>query len=568
MAATGSTRSEETATLKTLILAILLCPVLVVLLRSRQVATALKNRSRPLRRVVAILAVVLVMLPIAGGVYAASTERIIFHDEATVLATTAAFWHGQPIYPPQSAPVDYALLYGPSTYLAYLPPMLMGAARIGMYQLWVVAALALTLIVFYCSVRPAFGALPALCATALLSIFIDFTNQNEWAIKGDVWILFFSAAALLAALRLPRWSAAALVALSGAFLIDLKATLLPAALLPVVLLWERDREYRFPAIVSACSIPLLALAPFAVPGISLSEYSAQLLNATRHGFSSPLLAENIKFAAVMLLPTVGLLWFLAQDGKAGLYKWLKRRRSYLFLTGITLIVAVSTGSKNGAGPWHCMALAIPLAFINVEIWHTAAPPPHRFAQLFENSRSGVLIAIALVLIVSAARQLEIGLELRHTGDPQYAAVSMPELEKDLVAIIRRYPNERLQMGYSDTRHYDFTFVRPLLQIYGSPLFIDPDARNEEGLIGRPVSAPVMAALRNCEISLWILPHGGEPFSMDALYYLDPYFLVHPTSGKQLYPDSFRLTFLKHYQQIPSMDRNFDLWKCRKPAALN
>lgn len=543
--------------MRSLLLCVLLCPAFVALMRRLPLARTLVFHLPAFQRAAAVFAVLLVALPVAGGLYAASTGRIVFHDEATVLAITAAFWHGQPLYPAASAPVEYGLLYGPATYFAYLPPLILGATRIEAYQAWVVAALALTLLVFYFTFRPTVGSLAAAGGTALLSLFVDFTNTSEWAIKGDIWILFFSAAALFAALRLPRWSSASLVALFGAVLIDLKATLLFAAILPVVLLWERSREYRLPAIVSTALIPVLTLAPFAAPGISLREYVAQLLIAGRHGFSLRLLAGNLVFSATMLLPMMALVWFFAKDCGAALAAWFKRRRTYLALAVVALAVAVSTGSKNGAGPWHCMAMAVPVAFVTTEIWQAGSVVGERGAPIFADYRIGALFAIVLVLVFSATRRLETGLEERYKAAPGFAAASIPELEDDLIAIISQYPGVRMQMGYSDTPHYDFTFVRPLLQIYGSPLFIDADARNEGDLEGRGVSAPVMAAMSDCEIGLWVLPHGGQPFSMDSLYYLD-----HTISLRDLYPTSFRLAFLEHYRRIPSPVRSFDLWRCK------
>lgn len=546
--------------MRKLLLVLLLWPLFTFLLRYGPAATVIRNESYRIQRIAVAFCLLLILLPIAGGIFTASTERIIFHDEATVLATTAAFRHGQPLYPLPGAPVEYGLLYGPSTYLVYLPPMLLGAERLGSYQLWVVTALALTFLVFYYTLQPQFGAPTAVCAVALLSIFVDFTTWNEWAIKGDPWILFFGALGFFAALRLSRWNAAAIVALAAAMLVDLKITLVFVAFLPMVLLWQRGREYRLPALVSIIAIPLLALAPFALPGISMHGYEAQLMEASKHGFSHRLFGQNLSFAFLLLLPGLGLLWFLKGGDQAAIHRWWRHRAFYLGLLGAATVVAVLTGAKNGAGAWHCMPLVIPLLFVDVELWQ-AGFAKRGFAQALAIPRSGLLLAIALVFVVTAFSKLALAIHQRHTESQGYVPVSVARLERGMAAIIRQFPNARLQMGYSDMPHYNYTFVRPLLQIHGNPLFIDADTRNEQDLAGVPVSPAVMAALSSCTIDIWILPHGGAPFSMES-----PYFLDHSVAQQALYPNSFRLAFLRHYQQISSVNPDFDLWRCRRTQA--
>ena len=69
----------------------------------------------------------LVGLLLVGGLAPVVTERMQFYEEATIVSTTAAFWHGQPIYVAPQAAAEYSLLYGPVTYLAYLPALWGGA---------------------------------------------------------------------------------------------------------------------------------------------------------------------------------------------------------------------------------------------------------------------------------------------------------------------------------------------------------------------------------------------------------------------------------------------------------
>ena len=121
------------------------------------------------------------------------------------------------------------------------------------------------------------------------------------------------------------------------------------------------------------------------------------------------------------------------------------------------------------------------------------------------------------------------------------------------------------MGYSDRTHYNLTFTRPLLQIRGNPLLLDANARNEADLVHKPLSPALLAALAQCKVQVWIIPKGGDPFSMLSPYYLDP-LVNHKGMNPDLYPESFRKVFQTHYVQISDPSRYFNLWVCRLPAA--
>ena len=258
----------------------------------------------------------------------------------------------------------------------------------------------------------------------------------------------------------------------------------------------------------------------------------------------------------MFLPSLGLLWMALNENLDATRSWLRRRAWYLIAFGIAALVATLTGAKNGAGPYHCMALAIPLLLVNTELWNTASLGRTKAVLLRPRSGAplwalgGCMLVIAISALIQAA-----GGSMHYF--PRSAPAPMPSVERDLIAIMKQYPTTTLQMGYSDTYHYYLTFMRPVLQMHGYPLFIDPDARNEADLIGKPLSPAVLGAMDRCEISIWIIPRGGEPFSMEA-----PYFVNRNVGDKSLYPESFRKLFFARYQHMPGNSQYFDLWECR------
>lgn len=528
-------------------------PVLVFLLRVPSVALRAK-RYLPTLYIAGLSVAVLVILATIGvGLLAAAEERVRFHDEPTVLCIAAAFLHGQSLYPTTGSPAEYALLYGPATYLVYTPPMLLGAVRLRVFQLWVTCALAGAYFFFFHMLRPRLGLRSALFFTGVLAVFVALLPDSELATKSDVWILLCSALGFWAAVRLPRWPAALVIAAAGAMLIDFKVTLPLVALLPCIVLGQRERLARTPAVLSLVAMPCLALLPFASPAISLAGYGEQLHAAGHHGCSPRLFGLNLRFTATMLLPLAAAFWLALTADKAKTFAWIRERKAFLLALAAAIVVADVTGAKIGAGPWHCMVVAVPLVWLTAHLGRMGVD--HGSTDI-EPSRlaPAMIVAVGLCGILLLVLRTAVGLRLHDpAGDVQ---VSMPAVEGDLLRLAREHAGVALQMGYSDEAHYNLSFVRPVLQILGSPLLLDADARNEATLVAAPPPPAVLVSLRQCTVKLWIVPK-GEPFSM-----ISPYFLEGSTHERDLYPEAFRSVFFNAYQKIPSGSAYFDLWACR------
>lgn len=523
-----------------------------------------KLRLAQLRLMWRILCGIFVLLVVGCGLVAVVTERIRFFEEATVLSTVAAFWHGQALYPSTQAPVEYGLLYGPVTYFMYLPPMMGGALRLWGYEAWALGALGGTFLLLFLALRRKFGVSVALGSAALLAANVARFTGNEWAIKADVWILLFSALSFWASSRLQSWTAACVIAVAGAMLVDLKATLLLIALLPFVLLWQRERSARVPVVVFALLLPLLALLPFSLPGVSLSNYVRLLLEYKSHATSARVLAINTQMTLIIFLPTFTLLWAAMSVAPRTACSWIRERSAYLVILIVACVVATVTGAKEGGGPWHCVVLVIPSLFVDAELWRLAAPT--ELPSLFQNPRRfAPILGVSLALFVTGLKLLAGGVKERLYDQPGDTPVSMRDVENDLLAISQRYPGETIQMGYSDRAHFNLTNVRPILYVRGNPLFVDPQARNEADVIGKPISPEVLNALARCKIQLWVIPKGAEPFSMESMYWLDP---TVDRKGMEaaLYPANFRQTFFEHYREIQQTSRYFNVWACQNTDA--
>lgn len=490
--------------------------------------------------------------------FAVAFKDQALHDETTILSGAAAYLHGYPLYPQSSAPVEYGLLYGPATYLVYTP-VLLPANHLTLPLLWAAMAFIAAIFVVFLSLRTRVPLLVTLGITvalvALLAPFLPYLLST----KGDAWIVLAMALGLPAARLRHKWIAALSIALLGAALTDLKFPLLLAGLLPCVMLWQRGKEFRAPAIVAAVLAPVLALAVFLLPGISMESYWEQVALASHHGLSPQVFLRILPFALYLLLPSICFAVLLGLRSRVALLGWAKSRAAYLVLLTGVFGVAIITGSKFGAGPWHLEVVCIPLVVLDAEmftlLWDLGAEAGVPFVRVL-----AVPFALGVVLFGNLLIGWQRGIKARVRGPELYVKVSMPQVEREAIDILRAHPGESFSMGYTDVAHYNLTSVRPLLQERGMPTLIDPVTRNEDDLAGKPMNPAVVQAVATCVMPHWILPREGDPFSMKSLYYLDG-----SITTPEMYPQSLRAAFFSHYHRV-SEGQYFAVWECNGQGA--
>lgn len=475
------------------------------------------------------------------------------HDQSTILSIAEAVRHGQTMYPGPQAPVEYGLLYGPATYILYIPALSLVSTRLTPALLTASATSGLAFLVVLLSLRRRFGWTMALAGTALMVAFVAPIFTFEWQARADPWILLSVALGLPAARLGNRWVAAVSLAILGALLADLKFPLIIVGLLPCAELWRR-RGGQIPAVIAVVLMPLLALTPFLTKEISLRGYVEQLAEASHHGFSGRLLAENLLFTLYLVLPSIFLMWGLWHRNPTFFRSWLRQRGVTLALLLAVLGIAELTGTKHGAGDWHLAVLCAPLAVLDtemfVELWKADRQDSVSLLRSF-----AVPAAFTIVLVGNIAIGWSRGWHSRTQGLAGTISVSVPDVERDLVAVLRRDATKQWVMGYTDNWNYSLTSVRPLLQVYGLPLVLDGVSRNEADMAHRPVSDQLSATVASCRYPDWILPRWGQPFSMESGYFLDG--SIHTP---ELYPVEFQRIFLAHYRPVES-SKYFTLWHC-------
>ena len=226
--------------------------------------------SRVAHRIYSLCGLLSVALFVLLSLLCLARSPFYWHDEPSILSNAAAYMHGQPLYLPPTAPAIYSLLYGPYTYLVYIPFFTLFHHPLGAIKLCILVFNLVNLALFYRILRlylspsAALGLLPI-----AISLLLDFASF-VFGLHADRWILFCCCAALLCSLLRYRGRGGWLPpALAVGFLcglsINFKLTVIPVVFVLLVILYRRS------GLRSALAAALLALvtcgAPFLLPGI-------------------------------------------------------------------------------------------------------------------------------------------------------------------------------------------------------------------------------------------------------------------------------------------------------------
>jgi hypothetical protein len=294
----------------------------------------------------------------------------------------------------------------------------------------------------------------------------------------------------------------------------------------------------------------VAVIPFAFRTVSLRNYIAWIDEASKHPLSAKLLAMNAVAAAILLAPVAIMFWRFhrAEPERARLD--LRRRWLLAAYFAASILGGMLTGSKLGAGRSHLNPGFILAAYLAALLWsrtrRTSANVRYAFA---------VYAVVLLVPALSQTRDLwRIGVERRAFANGVNA---------DLDDIVRTHPAQRVEMGYSETTAADTTvdplaLFAPRLVLAGNPDLADAGALFDMGLSKLPIPPATIAALRSCEVQVWLFPRDSAPFELTNTYAFD---MPMRFPERHLFNAEFREAFRATYSRTSS-GRYYDLWTCR------
>jgi hypothetical protein len=357
-----------------------------------------------------------------------------------------------------------------------------------------------------------------------------FEHASFWN-RPDSTATLAAAAALLCSVVVRRAILCGLlVGLATGVLINLKITGPLYALPAFALLWAGRGRAALPAAIAAAAVT--SAAPFfAYRNVSLGDYALWIRTSGANGLVFSSLRDNVQWALFLMLP-------LAPAFLEGTRRPL---RPMLIAIGIGMGATVVAASNPGAGPYHLLPFLPAIAYAAAAA-HGDLPTPAR------SSRTYRCAAAAFVVSLGASAVLQTAYFTWRAGrGPGTAIVA------DLNGVLERHPGAAIEMGYSSTGEQS-TFLRPVLVFRQGRYFLDAPAIQEFQLSGLPWPTATTLALERCDIDVWLIPRGGEPFTLKNRY--------HSAGYAPLFPLHFRLAFANRYELVASTTY-FDVWRCRR-----
>jgi len=456
---------------------------------------------------------------------------LIQQDEANIISISAATLRGLPMYhPPVSPDYSYSLMYGPNTFLIYTVPFVLG----GVHHFWimrgaiVLAAFSVCAALFFLLRRY----LSASNATALLAFPVSALLQrsdNSLSIRADIWIVLFSAIAILSTYLETETLAILLAGICGGIVVGLKITSSPALLFPLLLLYRKFGPRA--AIYSLLTIIAVSFAPFALPNISFHNYIAWILFTRSEGLSVVTVLRNLLFAIFLISPCLILELYVRR-----FHQSFRQRIPELLIILLCLVLAVLT-SKTGSGQhylWHI----IPCILFYI------AGAARDVSQTSAEDRT-----IPIYYIVIACTVFACGNIPRAYGYAKIALMppGVAVARKSIDKFLHEYRNHSsIQMGYGSVDGDYLAEVRYALIAKGQPYTIEGNtARFETKMLPFPVN--VLKNMKNCKDDVWLLPHAQTPFNL------------------WIFPDTLNRTFVQNYR-VDTTDGVYDAWVCNRAMA--
>jgi hypothetical protein len=478
----------------------------------------------------------------------------LWHDEPNILSIAAAYLHGQPMYHDPGAGDMVSLLYGPSTFLVYLPFLDLSSRPMLAIRLAGLAVNLANVTMLYLVLRRRISRPAALGMLPIAVAYLLSVPNHIFGVRGDQFLLLALAAALLCSVRLPPIPAALAMGTLAGFALNFKITVAPMVCLLLYLLWRR-RGWRCAAVAAALTAAAGA-GPFLFHGISLKNYIAWVALSRHQGFERQVLFANLLAAAFLLLP--GAILRLGARRRFGADASASFDRFSGILLLVSIVSCILTGAKNGAGPWHLLPL---LPFIMLWTADAAAcsgldSPQIASSTLHARQTAGAM-AIAAALVTLRASYRDLG--ILHPAGESLQRTFEAAAPIEIAAWINRFPGRNIAMGYGTQADDPRSSQRFRLALAGEGYFLDENALVESLKDRLPFSLELKQRILGCH-DIWLIPHTEKPFAT-----LQGGGIPNDTTPF-LFPDDIRNGFSSTHVLLASGD-SYDAWGCIQPTAL-
>jgi|GEM_PF-2270180 len=473
---------------------------------------------------------------------------LLFEDEANVLSIASAYFHGQPMYTVSNSDTLYSLMYGPATYLIYLPILDKFQHPIFFLHIQVLLAEIGNIVALYFLLR---RQLPVLQAVSIMALAIAVLMQAPnylFGVRGDMFLLLCISWALYLVTGRRRLFMEIAAGMLCGIAIDLKITIAAVVFLLLGIVYFRHGRR---AMLSAAAATFVsAISIFLLPRISLRNYIYILLDVARMRIEWDILSIILITSFLFLAP---LLFLEMSARREKIYKALNIQSViYIALGGAALLACIVSGSKTGGGPWHLWPM---LPFVIYCVAYELAMQLQISSLQSYRKMTCVFLALVLAytgitlrLIPRCFHDVYLKYELQRHKDQENA-------EEEMISILQRQMKwkKNITMAYGKNLNDYRSNLRFELVQAGQKYFFDGNEviiTYQEHL---QLPDPVINRILSCE-DLWLVPHGEEPFSSSRHGLLDD------STTPYVFPDEVRLQFMVKHNILVN-GQNYDLWGC-------
>ena len=498
--------------------------VVVVALASRAVPRL--RHGRAVQAIVAIVAGIGLLVYPLIAIWYASDPHFYDNAEPTIVSVAWIYLKGAPLYHAIDAPERYSHIYGPMAFMVHAWALAALGPSIGVSK-WLGAAAGIaSVVLIYATLRRVCSRDRAIALTGISTMMLlAFRHYSFWT-RPDPLQLFCAALSLFCASGRGGPASIVVAGLASGILWNLKITGVLYSL-PVLVLIAQRAGARAASIAIAIGL-VVAIAPFSLDNISITNYLTWLRLSGQTGLLFSLLLQNLEWAVYLCLPMV-----LARSMTE---RTSNDDRQLVGALTLGILIVVVAASKPGAGPYHLIPFVPAIIFLA----GTRLGAQPLLASRVLAPAAAIAWSVALVLL--AANQ---GAMLVTAMTPRRA---LDDVE-DVRAFLAGHEGI-VEMGYGWTEAK--SLIRPVVTFRNHSYLIDQPAVREYQLQGLDLPSSTIDAVRGCRAAYWLIPKGEQPFSAINSY---------PSVAKKpLYPPAFQAAFAATYR-LTETTKHYDVWTC-------
>ncbi len=494
-------------------------------------------------KILCVIAVIAAANVVALCIAYALYPGYVDHGESIVVAAAYKMLGGAQVYPSFDGPNFTSNVYGPYLYLAngFMLWVFGGSVASGKLIGLVAAGLTVVTTVYALRNAPWFWIFFAsIGVSGYILVCLPFSIWN----RPDPLLLLVSVLGLLIARSevferhtVMGWL---LVGGLGGIACSLKIYG-PLFLMPIAIYFAvRDRSILSLFIMSVAGA-FTALIPFVLPVFSLSNYLEWFSIVASKPTDGEMVAKALRYGVFFLLPPVILVTQRVMFRDEAGNRVLDKTFAYAISTLLGAAGCIYLASKPGAGMYYVLPFAPLATDMIVRACTENAHAVSKKWRVVSGIVCGVLVAVMLVTSIPVQKRFVRALEWDRTTN----------IRNDLHTIMNKFEGASIHMGLGDKyQGYHNTLQKTELLFNGNPYVVDFGVMIETSKLGIQLPKQLIDRLSRCEIDVWLIPRGEQPFEMIGYY------------GNRVVDAAFKEAFLKHYQKA-NQSEYFDIWQCSK-----